>query len=98
MFFANPPSHWEKLLSARVRYHFEVFELDALYGSHAADELLNIRHSVKKMFELGGKNAVRVFLQESAISRSAAFKNSWQAAMYTGLSNSTWYCEGGFNM
>lgn len=97
-FFADPPNNWGKLLSARVRYHFEVFELAALYGSHAADELLNIRHSVTMTFKHGGMNAVRAFLYEAALSRSKVFKNSWQTAMYMGLANNVWYCNGGFNL
>lgn len=97
-FFVDPPDCWEEVKSERVRYHFKLFKLDVLYASHAAEELLNIRYSLKNLFEQAGSEGVRRHLLENAQSREVVCMNSWQTAMYKALAVNDWYCAGGFDL
>lgn len=96
-FFVDAPAQWDALMSARVNLHFRTFGLAALYRSHAAVELVNIRQSMVTLYGKAGANAVREHLEEQAKSREAAHLNQWQTAMYRALAESNWYCDGGFN-
>jgi hypothetical protein len=83
-------------LHARLEYHFKIFRLDALYSSHAAEELLNIRQEMELLFSIDGMTSVRESLKERAASCDANDRNSWQAATYRALAGNDWYCGGGF--
>lgn len=95
-FFVQPPDHWSAVLQSRVNKHFNLFQLNKLYSSHAAVELTNINYTLNKLFAAGGKEAVFEYLNENAESRNQSHINSWQAAFYNALKNSDWFCEGGF--
>lgn len=95
-FFVTPPIQWSDSLAARVRHHFKLFKLAALYASHAGEELTNIRHILSVLFAKAGYEGVKNHLWDSAASREAAHVNSWQTAMYKALADSDWYCAGGF--
>ena len=95
-FYADPPEHWDDLLSNRVRYHFTSLELSKLYVSHASEELISICTLMQNTFNSGGMLSVKELLLDTASSRATVFKNSWQTAMYIALANNDWYCNGGF--
>ena len=98
-FYVRPPDTWDELKIGRVRYHFRLFNLAALYASHAAEELVGIRYRLTTLLDCGGgAGAVREHLQEEAESRGAIKANSWQAAVYKALANCDWYCDGGFKL
>lgn len=99
VFFVDAPAKWGQTLAARVKHHFFEFELDFLYGVHAAAELENIRLSLTNHYGAGGTPGIaRVtqHLQREAASRQAVHVNSWQTAMYTALAADSWFCDGGF--
>lgn len=96
LFQARPPAHWPAVRQSRARFHFAKFELRRLYGSHAGEEISEIRQSVANLSVRSGAAAVRGWLQEQAESRGAVFVNSWRAALYQALASSDWYCNGGF--
>lgn len=95
-FFVKAVQRWDEVKQARVENHFKLLKLSKLYTSNAADELLNIQGSLRRVFRAGAAAAVQEYLQEEAGSRATARMNSWQAAMYTALSESEWYCGGAF--
>jgi hypothetical protein len=95
-FFVLPPATWSPLLAARVQYHLSVFALGTLYASHAAEELVNIRVQLLRLFERAGSSGVQSHLRECAESRLAANPNSWQAATYEALAGDAWFCTEGF--
>jgi 5-methylcytosine-specific restriction endonuclease McrA len=95
-FHVAPPAHWSPTLRRRVKLHFERFGLPSLYTSQAAVELSNIRVAMERAFQRGGTEAVRVQLLDHADSRLASRLNSWQTATYGALTESAWYCAGGF--
>ena len=95
-FFVDPHPSWSQLTINRVDNHFRQLGLARLYSSQAAAELVNVRFQVAALFEKGGLASVKLFLEETHASRSQARVNSWQTAFYAALSESDWYCEGGF--
>ena len=95
-FFVDPPMHWTATLRERVSRHFSIFGLAALYGSQAADELLNLRYYLRMIREVGGVDAVNSYLLERAESSAAVGQNSWRTATYRAFAASEWFCAGGF--
>jgi 5-methylcytosine-specific restriction endonuclease McrA len=95
-FFVEAPDNWTAVLTARVVLHFRTLGLGTLYSSGAADELLNIRHQLRKLHEAGGAQLVKLELQERAESCRDARLNGWRTATFEAFSNSVWFCDGGF--
>ena len=95
-FFVSVPDDWGEVLQERAKTHFTTFGLGDLYVSQAGVEFSNIRSQLEKLFDKAGAEAVREHLNESAQSRYANHINSWQTAMYQAMSDSGWFCNGGF--
>lgn len=95
-FRVEPSSAWDPLLAERVRRHFRRLKLSSLYGSEAAEELLNIRHLLIGLQASGGADHVRAYLEEYAASCLTGRLNGWRAAAYEAWAESDWFCEGGF--
>lgn len=96
MRFYEAPIGWVNLLADRVRHHFEVFRLGRLYAADAAEDLLNIREYLNRLYHEGDADVVRAHLQDLMWSAEAAHINSWQTATYRAFSISDWFCDGGF--
>jgi hypothetical protein len=96
-FFVEKPEVWDSILFKRVKKHFSILDLNSLYTSQCAEELVNIHYSLNLQYNTGGSEAVKNHLKIEALSRSKAHLNSWQSALYNALSESIWYCSGGFN-
>jgi hypothetical protein len=96
-FLVAPPPTWGDLLAERTIRHFAALKLSALYGSEAAEELLNIRHQLVALLESGGVEQVQGYLSERAQSCSAGRLNGWRAAAYEAWAANDWFCEGGFS-
>jgi hypothetical protein len=97
-FVVRPPATWLPQTARRIAHHFQLFRLGELYGSHAGEELVNIRYGLSTLFAAAGAQAVRIHLDAQAISFLKARRNTWQAAMYRALADCDWYCEGGFEL
>lgn len=95
-FFVAPPAAWPPVLAERVRAHFSLFKLGALYASHAAEELANLQFGLLRIYDTSGAAGVRVHLRDQTDTRRAAQLNSWQTACYAALAASEWFCTGGF--
>jgi len=96
-FRAGPPKEIGMLLQKRIVKHFNTFALGALYTSHAAEEISNLRFGLAKIAQTTDSvTAVRAHLISEAESRGAAHLNSWQTAMYEALFNSDWFCSTGY--
>ena len=95
-FFVNSPKHWDSTMAARANYHFKLLNLSYLYASHAADELISIRHYLVDLFERAGAKVVKEHLVDRAISCEQGRTNSWQTAAYKAWAASDWFCDGGF--
>ena len=97
MFCVRNVVQWPSRLNARVRRQFEELELGLLYASQAAREISGLRMNMDQIFSAGGARGV----QEELIVKSRSWEkhsvNCWQAVTYKALSESDWYCNGGFN-
>ncbi|MCE4547226.1 MULTISPECIES: hypothetical protein [unclassified Caballeronia] len=80
----------------RLKLHFEKFELAKLYASQAGTILSGIAGKLTNAWVRGGKDEVKFLLTEDADSWGKHHKNCWQAALYTTLADSNWFCEEGF--
>lgn len=97
-FSVQKPAKWSNLLFTRVKFHFNSLELNSLYSTQAAKELVRINHMLNKRLNEGGQVSVSKFLLEEAESSSMASLNSWQSAMYRAIGNDKWYCSLGFKL
>ena len=88
---------WDDVLNARLAYQFKLLGLAELYSSQAAREVADIRQNLQQHFKDGGADAVRTELECQRQSRKANRVNSWQTATYMALTESDWFCEGGFD-
>ncbi|MES2387873.1 MAG: hypothetical protein V4543_07705 [Bacteroidota bacterium] len=95
-FYVDPPAIWNKLLKKRVKKHFDAFNLNELYITHAAEEFENIKKQVTDLYNNGGADSLRSHLLECLTSRELTNKNSWQTALYKGLHNNVRFCNGEF--
>ncbi|RWQ28087.1 MAG: hypothetical protein E5Y88_29890 [Mesorhizobium sp.] len=97
LYFPDPPPDWSETMQTRLLLHFRTFGLGALYASHSAVELTNIRYGLQRIGERGTIDDIRAELLRRAESSAAAHINSWQTAMYTALAASDWFCAGGYD-
>jgi hypothetical protein len=97
-FYVDKPAQWSPAMQTRVETHFRTFALASLYGSHAAEELTNLKLSLIWVADAGGAVLLRRHLADLAKSRRAVSLNSWQLAMLEELSNSVWFCEYGVKL
>ncbi|MDP2906667.1 MAG: hypothetical protein Q8O03_01895, partial [Nanoarchaeota archaeon] len=97
IYFADPPECWEAILADRIIYHFEIFKLIELYGSHAAEEISNIELISRAIFRSTGKQGLKEYLELNVESHRRNRNNSWQTALYRCLSESEFYCNQRFN-
>lgn len=98
IFYVEAPDSWDKVTSARVKLHFEKLGLADLYAAQGADELLNIRYQLQKLYTLGGLAAVRDDLADRAESARAVRINGWRVSAYEAFSECDWFCDGGFGV
>ncbi|MES9541894.1 HNH endonuclease [Actinomadura sp. NPDC000600] len=83
-------------LAARVRHHFQTFDLGNLYTVNAAELLSGIAGELERLLVEAGTDTVRAHLARQADSWSATNRNCWEAATYRALAENVWYCGGGF--
>lgn len=96
-FTVNPPDSWDAVQAQRMKTHFRIYRLGALYATHAAVEISNMRHALKKMAAIPGfAERIKQHLRERAESCAEVYENSWQRATFDALADSDWFCSGGF--
>lgn len=98
VFSVKVPRSWDNVQAERVRTHFRIFRLGALYTTHAAVEISNMRYVLGKMaIAPDPANQISQYLKERADGCAHVYQNSWQRATFDALSDSEWFCAGGFN-
>jgi hypothetical protein len=93
-----PPGTWSPTLATRVRNHFRIYHLRQLYASLAGEEDCNIRTLLAGPQARSGAQGVRECLISVAASYRTTRRNTWQAAAYSAMASSDWFCEGGFSL
>jgi hypothetical protein len=97
-FQAVCPDDWPAELADRVRDQFAMLQLGAYYSGQAGRRLRGEEGTFRRAFESDGPSAVRINIEESAASWRTYDPNSWEAAMYTAMAQSDWFCNGGFEI
>jgi hypothetical protein len=97
-FDVAPHPDWDTLLCDRVKFHFDSLEINKLYASQAAVELVQINYRLRMLHQTVGAIGVKNHLIEGAETRSHANVNSWQSATYSALAADEWFCDGGFRL
>lgn len=92
----RPPIGWSRTEKQRVKTHFKDFKLNKRYSTEAGRELGNLRDLLEYDYEIGGEVAVKNELNKRYVCALRQNKNSWKTALYLCLSESDWYCDGGF--
>lgn len=95
-YYVDPPTYINQLLKDRIQYHFNSFNLNSLYTTHATEEFINIYIQLTNLYSKGGRSSLVSFLQECYESRKINNINSWQTAFYSGLLSSNDFCNGEF--
>lgn len=90
-FYVKQPSSWNETLFKRVKRHFDIFKLNALYSSHAAEEICNIRYSLLKVYRNSGSEELKSYIKEFWDSNEDSHLNSWRTAMYRALYENDWF-------
>jgi len=95
-YFVLVPDHFDPIAAKRAATHFKKNNLGGRYSTQAADQISTFPLVLEDFFTNGGAANVKknLFIQYQA--EYAKYKNSWQTAMYQALSDSDWYCSGGF--
>ncbi len=96
VFVVVPPTAWSAVVRQRAKAQFKLLGLASLYTNQAARQISNMRLNLRQHFDDSGRAGVRAELVRQYESYSANELNSWQAAMYRALSESDWFCDGGF--
>jgi len=94
-FVADPPLTWNATLRDRLRNHFRLYKLRSAYAAEGATLLSNTRDFFIELAKNGGPQAIREHAMAMAASSRRINQNSWQAAAYTAMAESDWFCNGG---
>jgi len=98
VFFVRDVDAFNDELNKRIRHHFSTLKLNRLYASQAGAFVEDIKHRLNDLYNRAGMNEVRNYLRDEETTRRLINVNSWQRAMFQALSNSTWFCDGGFRV
>ncbi len=93
-YFVNPLADIEQILNDRMSNHFDSYQINELFSSHANEELRGVKKQLETLYN-NNPSLLVSHLQDSYISRIELGMNSWQALMYKALLNDDWFCSGG---
>jgi len=96
-FYVSPPDWWDAVTAKRAEKHFDTFGLADLYAQQAGTELSGLSKYLAGLHANAGDQGVWEHVSEMALSRAHPHSNCWQAAMYTAMSQSPWFCSEGFH-
>jgi hypothetical protein len=84
-------------MSERMATHFRIYRLGALYATHVAVEISNMRYALT-MLAAAPNSTERIsqHLWGRAESCAKVYGNSWQRSTFEALAESEWFCAGGF--
>jgi hypothetical protein len=95
-FYVSPPPSWDAVTILRAEKHFDTFGLAELYAVQAGRELSGVSKYIAGLHGSNGNQGVKEHVTEMAVSRGQPHLNCWQAAMYSAMSQSPWFCSEGF--
>ena len=90
-FYVNPPLVWDETLQRRIKYHFNLLELNKLYSSQASREFRSRQNQIIKEYSRNGIKGVKYFISDSIESEESLILNSWRLAMLYALQENRWF-------
>ena len=93
---AIPPNTLDDIEKKRIKKHFEEFELGKRFSIETTSELAVLRNRFTR--SVLSPTKIRKYLKELEVDHRENYVNSWQTALYQALSDSEWYCNGGYNL
>lgn len=94
-FYVDAPDIWDDNDKKRVESHFSEYQLGKRFSIEASNELANIKEELT-LYPLD-KDKIKNELNIKSTSFRRRYLNSWESALYQALSESEWYCNGGYN-
>lgn len=95
-FYVEPPQGWDNTSKERVKSHFKDYNLAFRFSLEVTNELAILKDTLSQYMSLLGKTAIKQHLNIVALSHISHHQNSWQTALYQAMSNSDWFCDGGY--
>ncbi|WP_394293633.1 HNH endonuclease [Aeromonas rivipollensis] len=95
-FYVQAPNYWDNISKARVHTHFRDFKLASRYSVEAGNQIACLRGTLSSYRDILGLDGVKQHLTIEVQAYAQQHRNSWQTAMFQALSDSDWYCNGGF--
>lgn len=92
-YYVKKPNSWTNVMYERVKNHFKMFKLNALYSAHSAEEISNMLGVLVNLYKKTGSDGVREMLKEFYESNERVHLNSWKVAMYRALYESQWFYD-----
>jgi hypothetical protein len=93
MFLVRPPNHWSVELARRVITYVRDLKLTSRFAIEADSELSALSDFLG---QLETSQRIGNYLELMTQTERSHRRNSWKAALYEALSESAWYCEGGY--
>ena len=94
-FYVNAPSSWVQVNKDRVKAHFDNYGLAQRFSLKAASDLAKLKYKLSQYFM--NTTDIENELNNEYLSYQSLHINSWETAMYQALSQSQWYCNGGYS-
>lgn len=79
------PDIWDDILYMRVKNHFDILKLNALYKTHSVAEFENIRWALKNILKNEDSDGLKRYIEDYIESYSKSANNSWQVSMYKAI-------------
>lgn len=92
-FYVVKPSNWDNSKYIKAVQHFNTYHLNNVYLPHAAEEFIGLESRLKKLYATGGIDLSIEHLRECINEKNQIRLNTWQAAMYQAIIDSTWFWQ-----
>lgn len=77
----------------RISNYLTKMKLDIMFQANASNEIIGVHLELHNLFKDAGADEVRAALRDRSSSWGKKFPNSWQSALYQGLSEDEWFCN-----
>lgn len=94
-YYVDCPNNWSQIQKDRAQNHFNSFNLNELFASHANEELRGSRIHLQKLFSISIDLLKEHLCDAYSSRRDTLGINSWQSIMYFSLLNDDWFVHKG---
>jgi len=94
-YYVDCPNTWSQIKKDRASNHFNAYNLNELFTSHANEELRGAKLHLQKLFNQNPDLLIEHLSDAYSSRRGELGINSWQSIMYFSLLNDNWFIKGG---